>query len=131
MSEQKGVIIIDATKKVSEEVQKLYGDPYVKSRKGIFEFILGGSADTKLLDVRFFDEATKKLVYKDQTTKAEKKKVSNCPDCAIGHDASKEKIWSLGEMDADHVSAWSKGGKTTIENCEMLCVRHNRAKGNK
>jgi hypothetical protein len=48
-------------KKVSEEVQKLYGDPYVKNRKGIFEFILGGSVDTKLLDVRIFDDATKKI----------------------------------------------------------------------
>ena len=36
-------------KKISEELHKLYGDPYVKSRKGIFEFILGGSTDTKLL----------------------------------------------------------------------------------
>src|SRR3989338_1863206 len=70
-------------KKVSAEVQKLYADPYVKNRKGIFEFILCGSADTKLLEVRVFDEATKKAVYKEQTTKAEKKKVSNCPLCAI------------------------------------------------
>jgi hypothetical protein len=43
-----------------QEVQKLYGDPYVKNRKGIFEYILGGSVDTKLLDVRVFDDATKK-----------------------------------------------------------------------
>lgn len=118
-------------KKVSEDVQKLYGDPYVKNRKGIFEFILGGSTDTKLLDVRVFDDATKKSVYKEQTTKAEKKKASNCPLCALGHDASKEKIWSLGEMDADHVAAWSKGGKTVIKNCQMLCKTHNRAKGNR
>ena len=55
-------------KKVSEEVQKLYGDPYVKNHKGIFEFVLGGSADTKLLEVRIFDDATKKSIYKEQTT---------------------------------------------------------------
>ena len=118
-------------KKVSEEVQKLYGDPYVKNRKGIFEFILGGSTDTKLLDVRVFDDATKKSVYKKQTTKAEKKKISNCSLCALGHDANKKKIWKLDEMEADHVAAWSKGGKTTIKNCEMLCKTHNRAKGNR
>ena len=118
-------------KKVSEEVQKLYGDPYVKNRKGIFEFILGRSADTKLLEVRVFDEATKKAIYKEQTTKAEKKKISNCPLCAIGHNANKEKIWSLSDMDADHVSAWSKGGKSDIKNCQMLCKTHNRAKGNR
>ena len=118
-------------KKVSEEVQKLYGDPYVKNRRGIFEFILGGSADTKLLEVRVFDDATKKSVYKIQTTKAEKKKESNCPLCALGHDANKEKIWSLNDMDADHVAAWSKGGKTSAKNCQMLCRTHNRAKGNR
>jgi 5-methylcytosine-specific restriction endonuclease McrA len=118
-------------KKVSEEVQKLYGDPYVKNRKGIFEFVLGGSIDTKLLDVRIFDDATKKTVYKEQTAKAEKKKVSNCSYCAIGHDANKDKIWSISDMDADHVAAWSKGGATDIKNCEMLCKTHNRAKGNR
>ena len=118
-------------KKVSEEAQKLYGDPYVKNRKGIFEFILGGSTDTKLLEVRIFDEATKKAVYATQTAKAEKKGESNCPHCAIGHDANKEKIWNLSEMDADHVAAWSKGGATSAKNCEMLCKTHNRAKGNR
>ncbi len=35
------------------------------------------------------------------------------------------------EMNADHVSAWSKGGDSTIGNCQMLCQTHNRAKGNK
>ncbi|MFA5432527.1 MAG: DUF262 domain-containing protein [Candidatus Paceibacterota bacterium] len=118
-------------KKVSAEVQKLYGDPYVKNRKGIFEYILGGSVDTKLLEVRVFDEATKKSFYLTQTTKAEEKNESNCPLCAIGHDANKSKIWKFSEMDADHVTAWSKGGTTTAKNCQMLCITHNRAKGNR
>ncbi len=118
-------------KKVSKQVQDLYGDPYVKNRKGIFEYILGGSTNTKLLDVRVFDEATKKSVYKTQTAKAEVKGESDCPLCAIGHDANKNKIWKLAEMDADHVTAWSKGGATDAKNCQMLCKTHNRAKGNK
>lgn len=117
--------------KVSEEVKKLYGDPYVKNRKGVFEFILGGSVDTKLLDVRVFDEATKKSVYTNQTAEAEKKGVSNCSHCVIGHDANKVKIWKLADMDADHVAAWSKGGATDVKNCEILCKTHNRAKGNR
>lgn len=117
--------------KVSAEVQKLYGDPYVKNRKGVFEFILGGSVDTKLLDVRVFDEATKKSVYASQTKKAEAKGESNCPHCTIGHDANSSKIWKLAEMDADHVAAWSKGGETNVKNCQMLCKSHNRAKGNR
>ena len=117
--------------KVSAQVQKLYADPYIKNRKGIFEYILGGSIDTKLLEVRVFDDATKKSIYKEQTIKAQKKKESNCSDCALGHDANKERIWSLDDMDADHVTAWSKGGKTISKNCELLCKRHNRAKGNR
>lgn len=117
--------------KVSAEVQKLYGDPYIKNRKGVFEYILGGSTDTKLLEVRVFDEATKKSVYADQTKKAEAKVESNCPLCAIGHDANKTKVWKFPEMDADHVAAWSKGGATQAKNCQMLCKTHNRAKGNR
>ena len=117
--------------KVSKEVKSLYGDSYIKNRKGIFEYILGGSVDTKLLDVRVFDEATKKSVYTAQTTKAESSGKSNCPLCAVGHDVNKSKIWKLNEMDADHVAAWSKGGATNIKNCQMLCKTHNRAKGNR
>jgi hypothetical protein len=117
--------------KVSKEVKSLYGDSYIKNRKGIFEYILGGSVDTKLLDVRVFDEATKKSVYAAQTTKAESSGKSNCPLCAVGHDVNKSKIWKLNEMDADHVAAWSKGGATNIKNCQMLCKTHNRAKGNR
>tara|TARA_B100000953_G_C18023078_1_gene421096 strand:- start:155 stop:1318 length:1164 start_codon:yes stop_codon:yes gene_type:complete len=117
--------------KVSEQVHELYSDPYVKNRRGIFEYILGGSVDQKLLDIRVFDAATKKKVYLSQTKLAEEQNKSNCTYCAIGHSSNKNKIWKLSEMDADHVTAWSKGGATDIENCEMLCKSHNRAKGNK
>jgi len=116
---------------VSERVRELYADPYVKTRKGIFEYILGGSQDTKLLDIRIFDEATKRAVYEKQTEEAQPKGISNCSHCAMGHEANKARIWTKGDMDADHVSAWSKGGATAIENCEMLCKTHNRAKGNR
>jgi len=117
--------------KVSQQVHSLIEDPYIKNRKGIFEYILGGSVDTRLLDVRVFDDATKKAVYSKQTALAKDKGLSNCPLCAIGPDANKNKIWNLSDMDADHVSAWSKGGTTDIENCQMLCKTHNRAKGNR
>ena len=119
------------SKTVSEQIKNLYADPYIKNRKGVFEYILGGSTDTKLLEVRVFDEATKKSTYAIQTAEAEKKGISNCSFCAIGHDANKTKIWKIAEMDADHVTAWSKGGATVTKNCEMLCKSHNRAKGNK
>jgi hypothetical protein len=117
--------------KVSDQVKELYADPYVKNRKGVFEYILGGLTDTKLLDVRVFDEATKKSIFSKQTQEAEKNETSNCPLCAIGNNSNKTRLYKLKEMDADHVAAWSKGGKTDIKNCEMLCKTHNRAKGNK
>ncbi len=116
---------------VSSAVQRLYGDAYVKKRRGIFEYVLGGEVNTKLLDVRVFDDATKRSVYATQTKTAKAKDESNCPLCTIGHDANKDKIWSLKEMDADHVTAWSKGGATDAKNCQMLCKTHNRAKGNR
>jgi hypothetical protein len=116
---------------VWDTVQKLYADPYVKKRQGIFEYVLGFEADTKLLEVRVFDEATKQAVYKQQTVDAENRDVSNCPLCEVGHGANSTRIYKLSEMDADHVTAWSKGGATDITNCQMLCKTHNRAKGNK
>lgn len=117
--------------KISTTVQKLYSDGFVKSRKGIFEYVLGGETETKLLEIRVFEDSTKRSVYELQTEEAKKKGISNCPHCAIGHDANKNKIWSLVDMEADHVAAWSKGGTTSIKNCEMLCKTHNRAKGNR
>lgn len=92
--------------------------------------VVGGSLDTKLLEIRIFDKGIRKSVYIKQTKAAKAMNKSNCPHCALGHDVNKSKIWELNEMDADHVKAWSKKGKTSIENCEMLCITHNRAKGN-
>ena len=116
---------------VAAHVQRLYADPYVKNYKGIFEYILGGLTDTKLLHVRVFDEATKKAIYAIQTEEAVRNNVSNCPLCAIGHDANKATLWKIADMDADHVTAWSRGGATDEANCQMLCKTHNRAKGNR
>ena len=80
------------------------------SFEGIYEYLLSGKEETRLLNVRVFTDAVKKRVYKTQTDKAKAEGVSNCSYCAIGHDAKKDKIWALKEMDADHVTAWSKGG---------------------
>ena len=119
------------SKKVAKRVKELYADECVTSHRGIFEYILGGSTDTKLLDVRVFDAATGRSTYEKQTKKAKETGESNCPLCALGADANKDKIWAFADMDADHVTAWSKGGKTVASNCQMLCKTHNRAKGNR
>lgn len=116
---------------VHNKLQKLYTDFFVKNKKGIYEYILGGCKDTKLLEIRIFDDITKKSVYMMQTNKAQKDNISNCPLCALGNDNNKTRIYKQNEMDADHVTAWSNGGATDISNCTMLCKTHNRAKGNK
>lgn len=116
---------------ISDLVKKLYGDEHVKNRRGIFEYILDGCEKTNLLDVRYFEDSVKRVAYERQTAVARENNVSNCSYCAMGHEANKTRIWQLSEMDADHVSAWSKGGPTTADNCEMLCKPHNRAKGNR
>lgn len=116
---------------ISAEVKRLYGDPYVTNRRGVFEYVLGNCKNHKLLHVRLFDEATARSVYAKQTDQAKAEGKSNCPLCAVGHEANESKIWGFDEMDADHVSAWSKHGDSSIKNCQMLCVTHNRAKGNR
>lgn len=116
---------------ISKRLHELYEDFYVKNKRGIYEYLLGGEEDKKLLNIRIFDEPTKKSVYEKQTKEAKENKHSNCPLCADSETSNKTKIWKLGEMDADHVSAWSKGGATDIKNCQMLCKAHNLAKGNK
>jgi hypothetical protein len=118
-------------KKMSDAVQKLTADDYVTNGKGIFEYLLGGSTDKKLLAVRVFDDKTKRVAYNKQTQDAQAKGKSNCPLCAMAENANQIRIYELKEMDADHVSAWSKGGDSSAKNCQMLCKTHNQAKGNR
>lgn len=117
--------------KVAERVDALLDDSQVTDKKGIFEYVLGGEQDSRLLNIRVFDKKTIKAVYRKQTAEAQEQGVSNCPLCAIGHDANAKRIYKETEMDADHVTAWSKGGATDEANCQMLCKTHNRAKGNR
>lgn len=116
---------------VDAEVDTLLGDHAVSNRKGVYEYVLGGKSDPRLLEIRLFDTKVKGVVYQQQTAAAKVAGVSNCPTCAAGDNANKSRIYKLDEMDADHVTAWSRGGATDAANCEMLCVPHNRAKGNK
>jgi hypothetical protein len=118
-------------KEMSEAVEKLAADDYATNGKGIFEYLLGGSKEKKLLAIRVFDDKTKRAAYTQQTKSAKAKGKSNCPLCAVGENANKARIYDLDEMDADHVSAWSKGGDSSAKNCQMLCTTHNRAKGNR
>ncbi len=109
----------------------LRGDPAVEKKKGIYEYLLSGKNKPQLLEVRLFDDKTKQAAYKRQTDEATAQSVSNCPTCATVTNANQTRIYKLEEMEADHVSAWSRGGQSDLNNCEMLCSTHNQAKGNK
>ncbi len=116
---------------LQQRVDELYADEYVTNKRGIFEYLLGGEIEKSLLNIRIFEDSVKKTVYARQTNDAKAQGISNCPECAKGHDNVRAKIYKFNEMDADHVSAWSKGGATDISNCQMLCKTHNRMKGNR
>jgi len=113
--------------KLSDDVEKLFEDGAVTNKRGIFEYLLSGKRLTQLLHVRLFIKTVKQTVYAKQTKAAQAQGVSNCPLCAVG---GLKNIWKFNEMEADHVTAWSKGGNSDISNCQMLCKSHNRAKGN-
>lgn len=120
--------------KVWARVEALYADAddgKVTNRRGIFEYILGGETHPELLRIRMFPAEIARRVYKRQTDDAKAKHISNCPLCAVGHAANATRLYDFKEMEADHVTAWSKGGDTSEANCQMLCKTHNAAKGNR
>lgn len=41
------------------------------------------------------------------------------------------KDFEIKDMEGDHITPWSEGGKTSPENCQMLCKECNRRKGKK
>lgn len=100
-------------------------DDCVRRKPNIYEYVLGGEQHPELLEIRLFEESTKSSAYARQTVGA------NCPLCAMGTRSNRTRIYSIKEMDADHMTAWSNGGTTSADNCQMLCKTHNRAKGNK
>lgn len=116
---------------IEARVSALRSDPAVHHAKGIYEYLLSGEDRPHLLDIRIFEDKDKRVAYEQQTAKAESEGISNCPLCALGSDGNKSRVYKFKEMDADHVTAWSKGGATDLSNLTMLCQTHNRAKGNK
>ena len=119
--------------KLDERISLLLSDWRVTDKKGIYEYVLSGEVLEKkpLLNIRLFDKSVIKTVFNLQTSDAIKKGISNCPMCAASQGSNKNRIYKENEMDADHATAWSKGGSTDISNCVMLCKTHNRSKGNR
>ncbi|MFK5220562.1 HNH endonuclease family protein [Lactobacillus helveticus] len=118
-------------KKVDERVQELLADSDVTKNAGIYEFILGGEKDPRLLNIRKFADNDKKSKYKEQTNEAKKKGISNCPICVTDKEYHHtDHIWNYKEMEGDHIIPWSKGGRTELSNLQMLCKHHNGMKSN-
>lgn len=100
------------TKAIEAETVKLIDDDEVTNQKGIYRYIL--TRDEKYLSLRTFNAKEKQKAYEKQK--------GICPICP------KKKQWALEEMEADHITPWHSGGKTVLENCQMLCKDHNRRK---
>jgi len=99
--------------KLEVDIKILIDDSDVQSVKGIYLYLLTG--EEKHLNLRQFDDKTKRKVYEQQN--------GICPSC--------NKHFDISEMEADHILPWHEGGKTVIENCQMLCKLDNRTKSGK
>ena len=96
--------------KLEEEISYLMQDEDVSNKKGIYNYVL--SRDEKYLNIRAFTPKQKREAYERQR--------GVCVFC--------KKSFSFNQMEADHITPWSKGGPTTSENCQMLCKDDNRKK---
>lgn len=99
--------------KMETEIVRLMQDEDVTAKKGIYEYLLSG--DERHLSIRAFTDNMKREAYERQQ--------GICPIC--------KEHFEIGEMEADHITPWSQGGKTITENCQMLCRDCNRRKSDK
>ena len=101
------------SKKLEKEITKLMQDEDVTKKSGIYEYVL--TRNEKYLNIRAFTDKQKREVYEKQK--------GVCAKC--------KKLFEIEEMEADHIKPWHEGGKTTSENCQMLCKQDNRTKSGK
>ena len=101
------------TEKLEKEIEALMIDDDVTNKKGIYTFVL--NRNEKHLNIRAFTESQRRQAFEKQK--------GVCVKCG--------ETFKIDKMDADHITPWSKGGKTNVENCQMLCKPCNRAKSGK
>ncbi len=114
--------------KLNSRVEELLADVSVTKKSGIYEYVLGGETNPSLLNIRYFEDSVVRAAYSLQTKLAREAGHSNCPICATLDGKNKTKIYTIKEMEADHITAWVNGGTSTADNCQMLCKTHNRMK---
>ena len=100
---------------LEKEVQRLMADDDVTAKKGIYEYLLSNKEMEKKLNIRAFTESQKRSAYERQGGK--------CALCGKEH--------SFEEMEGDHITPWVEGGKTNVDNLQMICKDCNRRKGAK
>lgn len=101
-----------------DETKRLHEDEEVGTTKGIYEFLLCRDKDPfagRFLSLRVFSERDKLAAYSKQG--------GQCPVCG--------EYFEYVEMEGDHVKPWSKGGRTELDNCQMLCKSCNGKKSDK
>ncbi|EHD9482585.1 DUF262 domain-containing protein [Salmonella enterica subsp. enterica serovar Typhimurium] len=101
--------LLDA-RKLESEIAELMQDEDVTKKSGIYSYVL--TRRERFLSIRAFTDKQKREAYERQK--------GICPRCG-NH-------YQLNEMEADHITPWSEGGKTTADNCQMLCKMDNRVK---
>lgn len=101
---------------IEKDTAALMADEEVQKKSGIYEYLLSGKNPNceRLLNLRAFSSGDMRTVYERQK--------GICPKCG--------KHFEIEEMEGDHIIPWSKGGKTTIDNCQMLCKHCNKQLGN-
>ena len=97
--------------KLEVEIKRLMQDDDVTKKKGIYAYVLTGKE--KHLNIRAFTQSQKRSLYEQQE--------GICPACG--------EHFEIGQMEADHIKPWHKGGKTELSNGQMLCKECNRQKG--
>lgn len=95
------------------DVVRLMIDDDVTKKAGIYPYLITG--EEKHLNIRAFSTAMKLKAFETQE--------GICKPC--------DKAFEMSDMEADHITPWSKGGKTNAENCQLLCRPCNRMKSNK
>jgi hypothetical protein len=100
-------------KKLEEEISELMEDEDVSNKKGIYSYVL--NRKEKHLNIRAFSANQKREVYERQK--------GICVEC--------KEHFEINEMEADHITPWHEGGKTSADNCQMLCKDDNRRKSGK
>ncbi len=97
---------------LEDEVAHLMIDDDVTRKAGIYAYLLTG--EERHLSIRAFTPAMKQRTFEIQK--------GICKVCA--------KEFEIADMEADHITPWSEGGKTNEQNCQMLCKQCNRRKSN-